>query len=46
MYLIDKWTPLMAAILAVSIVVWRLTAGGRKLDRELAAKIVSLGVRK
>ncbi len=46
MYLIDKWTPLMAGILAVSIVVWRLTAGGKKLDRALAWNIISSGVKK
>lgn len=46
MYITDKWTPLMVAILAVGVIVWRLTAGGKKLKGELVEKIMNFGVRK
>lgn len=41
MCLIDKWTILMAVILAVCLVIYRLTVRGKKLDEKLAEKIMA-----
>ena len=41
MCIVDKWTPLMAVILAACLVVYRMTVRGKKLDKELAEKILS-----
>ena len=43
MYLIDIWTIVMVAILAVSIVIWRLAAGGEKMSRETVGRMVKRG---
>lgn len=42
MCLIDKWTILMAVILAACLVIYRLTVRGKKLDEELAEKIMAV----
>ena len=41
MVMTDKWTPLMAGILAVSAGVYALTAGGKTLSKDVADKVLS-----
>lgn len=41
LFLIDKWTPLMAGITAVSFVIYRLAAGGKKLSQEALEEILA-----
>lgn len=42
MTLVDKWTPLMAAFAAVSIVVERITGGGKQLGASLVEKLLTV----
>lgn len=46
MCLTDRWTPLMASILAVSAAVYGVTAGGKKLSTELADSLLAAGSKK